>query len=143
MNLRFRCADLLTEADGRNLARFNGWFVLSMLVFAAGSFLIGRGYVGAPVGWIFVAATAVCGTGAIAAYVVFLRTSDELLRKIQLDALAIGFGAGLLFMLVYRLCERLGAPKLDVADPLPIMIVFCAVGQWIGFRRYAAGEAEA
>ncbi|HEX2059549.1 MAG TPA: hypothetical protein VHK90_02310, partial [Thermoanaerobaculia bacterium] len=88
------------------------------------------------------AATIVLMTMAARAYVMFLRGADELLRKIQLEALALAFGAGGVFMIGWRLCERLGAPKLDVNDPFVVMAVVWGLGQWLGFRRYAGGGEE-
>ncbi|HUP58888.1 MAG TPA: hypothetical protein VNA69_00565 [Thermoanaerobaculia bacterium] len=79
---------------------------------------------------------------SVRAYIHFLRAADELLRKIQLEALAFSFGATLVFMLGYRLCERLGAMKLDVNDPVMVMVIVFAIGQWTAMRRYAAGVEQ-
>ena len=54
-----------------------------------------------------------------------------------MPALALGFGAGLVGMFGYRLLERAGAPTMDVSDPALIMVIFWAVGQWFGLRRYS------
>jgi hypothetical protein len=43
-------------------------------------------------------------------------------------------------MLGWRLCERLGAPKLDVDDPFFVMIIVWAVSQAVAMKRYAGGE---
>jgi len=45
-------------------------------------------------------------------------------------------------MIGWRLCERLGAPKLDVDDPLIVMVVTFAIGQIIGTRRYTSGDEQ-
>lgn len=42
----------------------------------------------------------------------------------------------------WRLCERLGAPKLDVVDPVLVMIAFRVAGQWLGLRRYRVEASE-
>ena len=143
MPAQFGCADLITENDARNLSRFNRWVLLAGLFFVGGMALIVRAHVNPFIGWLLVIATAATALMSIAAYIRFIATADELLRKIQLDGLAIGFGGGTAFMLVYRLCERLGAPKLDVSDPLAVMMLCWAAGQWLSARRYTRREAEA
>lgn len=75
-------------------------------------------------------------------YVSFLRQADELLRKVHLEALAFAFGAGIVAMMGYRLCERLGAPKLDVNDAALVMLLCWLGGQWLGSRRYAVAEEQ-
>ncbi len=62
--------------------------------------------------------------------------ADELLRKIQLEGLALGFGAGVIFAMSYQLLERAGAPQLQVSDTVVVMMVGWAVGQLLGLRRY-------
>ena len=137
--LRF-CADLFTPRDTRNVRTINFWGVAMMAFFIAGTLLVSRSLVPKPIGWSLAVATALCGIGTLRAYVVFLREADELLRKIQVEGLALGFGVGLVFMLSYRLFERLGAPKLDSSDPLMVLVIGWAVGQWLGVRRYSGGE---
>lgn len=88
------------------------------------------------------AAALFLGVMTVRAYVRFLRNADELLRKIHLEALAIAFGTGAVFMPVYRLCERLGAPKLDSVDPLFVILLAWVFGQWFGGRRYAGEEPQ-
>ncbi len=135
--------DLFTPRDAVNVRRFNLWMIVTALFFAAGTIVLGEGFIPrVPVAWLFPFVGAVLGFGALRAYVHFLRNADELLRKIHLDALALGFGSGVIFMPVYRLCERLGAPKLDSVDPIIIFVLAWAIGQWRGFRRYSAVEAQ-
>ncbi len=138
--LRFGCSDLFTPRDGRNVRIVNAWALALGIAFVAGTILVSQKLVPPPIGWALPAATAICGIGMLRAYVVFLREADELLRKIQIEGLALGFGVGAVFMLVYRLCERLGAPKLDSSDPLIVLVTAWTIGQWIGIRRYAGGE---
>ncbi len=138
--LRFGCSDLFTPRDTQNMRAVNYWALALGSAFVAATFLVSRKVVAPPIGWALPAATAICGIGMLRAYVVFLREADELLRKIQIEGLAVGFGVGAVFMLVYRICERLGAPKLDSSDPLLVMLTAWTIGQWIGIRRYAGGE---
>ena len=65
----------------------------------------------------------------------FLREADELQRRIQLEALALGFGAAVVGAAAYRLLERAGAT--DVSDVIMILAVGYSVGVIAGQRRYA------
>ena len=113
-------------------------FLLTAATILLGKRFIDRG----PLGWTLAVLTLVLALLAFRSYLVFLRSADELLRRIQLEGLALGFGAGAVFMLTYRLFERLGAPKLDSGDPFVIMMVFWAIGQYMGMRRYASAEGR-
>lgn len=126
-----------TPTDRRNLRRFNLWAFVWMTVWLAVTFLIRiQIVVAGPLAYALVLLTAVLGILAIRSYVHFLRQADELLSKIQLESLALGFGASAVFMVAYRLCERLGAPRLDAASPLVVMVVVWAVSQLLVARRY-------
>lgn len=126
-----------TARDRRNLRRFNVWALVWMAGWLAATYLIRNGMVAAgPLAYALVLLVAVLGVLAMRSYVHFLRQADELLSKIQLEALALGFGAGAVFMVAYRLCERLGAPELDSAAPLMVMVVVWSVSQLLVARRY-------
>ena len=135
------CSDL-TSRDQRNSRTFHLWFFVTMATFLTATILIKLNLVVPAIGWTLTIATALFSIGMLRSYVIFLREADELLRKIHVDGLALGFGVGAVFMVVYRLCERLGAPQLDTSDPLLVMVSFWAIGQWIGLRRYAPTEAQ-
>jgi hypothetical protein len=138
------CSTLYTPRDARNLKVFNAWLIGAVLMFSTATILLAKKLVvPMPIGWALTIATIVLLALAARAYIVFLRDADELLRKIQLEALALSFGAAVVFMLGWRLCERLGAPKLDVDDPFIVMTVVWGLGQWTGFRRYGVREEEA
>lgn len=139
----FGCARIMTERDARNLRVFNRWFVAAMLLFAASTVVLTERWVtDVAAGGVLAGATILVLAIAVASYQRFLREADELLRKIQIEGLAAGFGAGALFMIGWRLCERIGAPRLDVDDPLLVMVVAWGLGQWIGVRRYMAEGEE-
>lgn len=77
---------------------------------------------------------------AVRAYLVFLRGADELLRRIETEALALGFAAGTVFSLLYPLFERLGAPELGwQATPL-VLMASAGLGSWLGVRHYSRAE---
>jgi hypothetical protein len=111
-----------------------------MVAFAAATILIDGKLIPNALGWGLTALTIALMLASIRFYVHFLRNADELLRKVHLDALALSFGIGAVAMMGYRLCERLGAPKLDINDPFLVMVLVWAFGQWLGMRRYSGGE---
>ncbi len=126
-----------TATDRRNLRRFNLWTFAWVAGWLATILLIRvRGLAAGPVAYALVLATVLLGLQTVRAYLRFLRQADELLRKIQLEALALGFGAGAVFMVAYRLCELLGAPRLNAADPLFVMALTWAASQILVARRY-------
>jgi hypothetical protein len=128
----------LTAKDQRNFSRYNGWLVAWLFVWTTvrlameGWEVAQRG----PLAWVLVAVAMVPGLPAIGAYMRFLREADELVRSIQLEALALGFGAGAFFMLGWRLVEKAGGPTLDVNDPLLVMVLVWIFAQALVARRY-------
>ena len=142
MSLNQLC--VYTPQDLRNLRNFNIFALAAMLLFVAATILIGEGFIERGVlAWTLIAVALVTLLLMVRSYMHFLRHADELLRKIQLEGLALGFGAGVVFMLGSRLFERMGALKLDIADGVMPMVVFWAIGQYLGYRRYYAdGEEE-
>jgi hypothetical protein len=133
---------LFTPRDSRNYQAFAWWLTGAMAAFATSTILIDGGFIPTAAAWAMTALTAGLMIMSMCSYAVFLRHADELLRKVHLDALAFAFGIGVVVMMTYRLCERLGAPKLDFNDPSLIMILTWMAGQWIGARRYATAVEQ-
>ena len=133
---------LFTPRDQRNYRIFTWWMTSAMLTFAGATILIDGNFIAPILGWVLTTAAVILMLGAMRSYIAFLRVADELLRKVHLDALAFAFGAGIVAMMGYRLCERLGAPKLDVNDAALVMLVCWIGGQWLGARRYAVAEEQ-
>src|SRR5688572_6726928 len=116
-------ANLFTPRDLRNYHVFIGWLMGAMFAFAAATLLIDGKYIPASVAWGLTGIAAFLMVMSMCSYMLFLRQADELLRKVHLDSLAFAFGAGVVVMMTYRLCERLGAPQLDVNDPSLVMML--------------------
>jgi hypothetical protein len=135
-----KCSGMYTQRDSRNLRSFNLWFLTAMSVFVAATFALSEKHlaVRGPLAVAIVAVTTVLLAGSVVPFLRFLREADELLRKIQIDALGAAFAASVVFMLGYGLCEQIGAPKLDVDAGVVVLVAFWALGQYFGFRRYAA-----
>lgn len=131
------CGDM-TESDRRNLNRANLWLALWLVSFAAATFMIKGEVISTGItSWIVAAVPLVVGLGAMLAYGRYIRQADELQRRIQVQALALGFGVAFFFGFGYRLLEKVGAPAADISDVSIVMAFFYFVGLWIGRRRYA------
>ena len=66
----------------------------------------------------------------------FLRNADELLRKIQLQGLAMGFGAGVVFVTGYQLLEAAGAAQMQTDHLIMVMMFSWVAGQLYGMWHY-------
>ena len=73
---------------------------------------------------------------ALVAYLRFLGRMDELGRRIQLEALAIGFGAAGMLTFAYGFLENAGFPQLSYLWVFPLMIALWGVGGAVTARRY-------
>ena len=73
---------------------------------------------------------------ALRAYLRYLGRMDELGRRIQLEALAIGFGAAGMLTFAYGFLENAGFPQLSYIFVFPLMILFWGIGGVIATRRY-------
>jgi hypothetical protein len=73
---------------------------------------------------------------ALRAYLRFLGRMDELARRIQLEALAIGFGAAGMLTFAYGFLENAGFPQLSYVFVFPLMIFLWGIGSVIATRRY-------
>lgn len=126
-----------TKADRRNQYWFVAWCFVWAVVFVGSSWALKSDYEFAtPTNWIIALIPNLFGIGVVLAYVNFLRRADELIQKIQMEGLALGFGIGLFFGLGYQLLERAGAPPLAVDDMGLVLIGGWVLGQIIAAKRY-------
>lgn len=76
------------------------------------------------------------GLAALLFYRRFLNQADEMTRRIQLEGLAIGFGAGAIFTLGYPVLEMAGWPVLPSSTPAAVLMAGWGIGQLLALRRY-------
>jgi hypothetical protein len=138
-----RCvAGFYTARDARRLRRVNAWLIAAALADLGATAVLHRhASIPAVFLWLLVGAAWLLAIVATWSYLAFLRGADELLRRIQTDALAQGFGVGVLLSLFYPLLEELGAPKLDGHVTAAVMLLSWSAGSWLGMRRYSGGGA--
>jgi hypothetical protein len=132
------CCQGMTERDRRNARTTNYWMFGWMVVFVGSTFAMRGGYLEPGLlAWVLLAACTALGLVVVHFYMRFLRDADELLRKIQLEALAIGFGAAFVGTFTMSLIERLYGWSFDIGDLLLVMVIFYMLGIINGMRRYA------
>ena len=73
---------------------------------------------------------------ALFAYLRFLSRMDELGRRIQLEALAFGFGAAGMLTFAYGFLENAGFPQLSYIWVFPLMIFLWGIGGAVASYRY-------
>lgn len=126
-----------TELDRRNQNRFLAWTFAWAVTFVAASLTLKADLeLASPVNWVLAVVPTVVSIGAVFAYLRFLRMADELLRKIQLGGLAMGFAAGVVVTAGYPLFEAVGARQLQADDVLLVMVFAWMLGQFVGMWRY-------
>lgn len=87
--------------------------------------------------WIAVGANLIAGIGWIVAFTVYLRSLDDLQRKITQDALAAAFGVGWVLGFAYVVAHSAGlVPELSLALLPALMGVVFLVGIVVGRVRY-------
>jgi hypothetical protein len=78
------------------------------------------------------------GLGMGLAYRRFLREADELLRKIELEALALAVGVGVVGGFAYTTLARAGiVAEADVLVLVVAMVLTYGIAVIVGQRRYA------
>lgn len=128
-----------TVRDRQNQRRIIAWSFLWMASWVA--LVRGIDNEWMPAGWpvaLAVALTLLPAALTLLAYRRFLREADELRRKIELDALALAFGVGVVGGMSYFALGRAGVVAMD--DFLSVILAMVAthsLGVWIGHRRYS------
>jgi hypothetical protein len=126
-----------TERDRRNARRATWWLFAWAVSYVAVKFGLVKGVV--PEGALSVLAVTVpivLGLIAVLGYVRLVRQADELQRKIQLEAMALGFGGAFLGNFGLDLLERVGVP-VSGGDLFVVAAAFYILGIILGARRYA------
>lgn len=80
--------------------------------------------------------TTVIGLGWIVSYMRFLQHADELVRKIQLDAMASALGAGFVAGFALILLDSAGIFDAGIAEVLVVLSATYIVAVLVGIRRF-------
>lgn len=126
-----------TEQDKRNSRRFTLWCLAWAATYVGAHRILKADLdLATPLAWLLVVVPILIMVGAIFSYMNFLRNADELLQKIQLQGLAMGFGAAVVFVMGYQLLEAAGASEMQTDHLLVVMIFSWVAGQLHGAWRY-------
>src|SRR5215203_6057981 len=126
------------QRDRRNQMRILPWVLVWGFTFITATLGIKKQWWPFEVTVAAVIGNALFGIAAIWAYRRFLQETDELRRKIEVEALAPAFGVGLVGGLAYWLLVVSGAaPAIGFAFVFALMLISHSVGVLIGRRRYS------
>jgi len=135
------CDGFASAEAAANQRRYRNWTLVAALAYiGAAAGLRWRANLPDWLPWLLVALAALLFLQATRSYLVFLRCADELLRKIETEALAAGFGAGILLALLAPLAHRLGAPELDAGALALVMVLVWGAASQLGRRRYRGSD---
>lgn len=127
-----------TDGDRRSRTSVTVWSLIWVGAFLAADFAIGRDRAGGDVTIIAIVA-AVTGVGVrwILAYVSFFKNADELMRKIQLDAMAVALGTGFVSGFALTLLQTAGIVEAHLSHVLVAMAVAYVSVVGVGLRGFA------
>ena len=126
-----------TREDQRNRNRFAAWCMAWAVTYVAAHWVLKADLdLATPLVWLLVAVPILTILAAVFSYLHFLRNADELLRKIQLQGLAMGFGAGVVFVTGYQLLEAAGAAQMQTDHLIMVMMFSWVAGQLYGMWHY-------
>lgn len=125
--------------DRSNQLRILAWMVVWMGTWLAANYAASRDVLtGTVPGVVAAGVTALLGVGTLFAYHRFLRETDELRRKIELEALAFAFGVGLVGSLSAWLLERTGVvAEADMMLVWSAALVTYSLAVFVGLWRYS------
>jgi hypothetical protein len=126
-----------TEADDRNLKAFNGWCFLWAAGFVLVVFLVKNfGDALGPIPWVLALVPIALSFPVMRAFLRYLRQADEFTRMVQLEGIAMGYGAGFLFGMGYYTLQQFGAPPLPIIGVVVPMALGWALGSLLVASRY-------
>jgi hypothetical protein len=139
MNTALGQSHLGPELDRRNMRAALAWCLAWALVFIAATYLLkhasdlflpGAGRLG-----VAVVATAF-SVAMVVAYARYVLQADELVRRIQVESLAVAFGATIVLVSSWPLLEHAGAVHWDIGDTMLPMLGFWVAAQLAIARRF-------
>ncbi|MGH1488149.1 MAG: hypothetical protein ACRBK7_01945 [Acidimicrobiales bacterium] len=122
-NTNSETCDAVPPADRRNGYRIVVTSLLWATVFVASTWTLTAE--SGPTGFAAWAIAGVCAAlllVALAAFRRFLLDADELTQRIQLEGVAFGFAAGVLFSLSYGLFNEAGAPDMSMTHAGTVLV---------------------
>ena len=126
-----------TPQDRRNSRHFTLWCLAWAIAYVGAHWTLKADLeLATALVWLLVSTPILLMIAAVFSYMHFLRNADELLQKIQVQGLAMGFGAGVVFVTGYQLLEAAGANEMQTDHLLVLMMFSWMAGQIHGAWRY-------
>lgn len=125
-----------TPTDRRNNKALSIWSIVWAIAIILASFFVTNFDLGPALTWIIVLLPNLFAIIVLRSYLKFLRMTDELIRRVQLEGLAVGFGTGYAFTIGYLVAEAAGAPPMNMAVLVLVMTVGWLGGNFFAARRY-------
>jgi hypothetical protein len=126
------------QLDRHNQRRISLWALAWAVSFIVVTHGIKKEWLSSGLAFAGVIGTAILGIATVLAYHRFLRETDELRRKIEVEALAFAFGAGIVGGLTYWLLVVKGAvPGMGFAYVFAAMLLTHSAGVLMGRRKYS------
>ncbi len=130
-----RCSG--TPQNRRNSLHFTLWTLLWAVTYVAAHWMLKSDMnLATPLVWSLAVVPILIMIVTVFSYLRFLRNADELLRKIQRQGLAMGFGAAIVFVTGYQLLEAAGASEMQTDHLLIVMVFSWIAGQLHGAWHY-------
>lgn len=126
------------QRDRRNQRRVTLWASVWAFSFLAVTLAIRKEWLPFEVTLAGVIGNSLLGIATVLAHRRFLQETDELRRKIEVEALALAFGVGMVGGLTYWLLAVSGAvPQWGFAFVFAVMLLSYSFGVLVGRRRYS------
>ncbi len=125
-----------TATDRANNRRFNRLSLLWAASLIACSALVGGVEMPTALKWVVALTPNLFAIMTLRGYLKVLRMTDEMMRRIHLEGLAVGFGTGYIFVIGYLLAEHAGAPPLNLAVLTLVMTAGWVWGNLRAMRSY-------
>ena len=122
------------DADRKNQMHFAAWMLFSGTTFVAVSWIVKKTPIENPLLLAVAFVPVVVGLFTMRSAIHMLRGMDEMMRIIQLEALALACGSGIIFVPAYPLLLDAGAPAF-LNEPFMLMVAVWTAGQLNGLRR--------
>ena len=126
-----------TQRDRRNRTSIVIWSLLWVGAFLVADAAIDRGWIDGDAGVVAASiGTALVGLAWIVSYMRFLRHADELMRKIQLDAMALALGGCFVAGFTLILLGGAGLVRAGIVWVLVVASAVYVLSVLIGTRRF-------
>lgn len=125
-----------TERDRRNNKRFLVACILWMLVYVGIDLIQEKTAISDEAAWALALLPAIPAVWVYMVYMKFLRETDEMVRRVQLNGLAVGFAAGAFMVIGIQAPGLAGDRIFDQEMVLVAMTFGWVAGQFWGAWRY-------